>query len=103
MRLILSTIPAGKALELAKKIVEERLAACVNIAPKVESVYVWEGKLECEEEALMFIKTTEAAVERLTSRIKELHPYTVPEIISLEIRGVEGNPDYLKWISEAID
>jgi periplasmic divalent cation tolerance protein len=102
MRLVISTIPAGAAKDLAGKIVGERLAACVNIAPKVESVYIWEGKLEREAEALMLIKTTAAAIERLTRRIKELHPYTVPEIISIEIKDDEGNPDYLKWVNDSV-
>ena len=102
MRLVLCTIPASAAKELATKVVEEGLAACANITPKVESVYIWEGELQQDEEALMFIKTTDAGVAGLTQRIKELHPYDVPEIICIEVGENEGNPDYLKWVAASV-
>ncbi|MCP4602558.1 MAG: divalent-cation tolerance protein CutA [Proteobacteria bacterium] len=102
MRLVISTAPVDAASDLARKIIEERLAACVNIVPRVKSIYIWEGRLEEDEEALMMAKTTAAGVERLSSRIKELHPYDVPEIISLKLDEKEGNPDYLAWVREMV-
>ena len=102
MRLIISTVPQDAAKELAKNIVSEGLAACVNIVPAVQSIYIWKGKLEDDMEALLFVKTTAATVARLTGRIKELHPYDVPEIISLSINDDEGNGDYLSWVRDAV-
>ncbi len=102
MRLILCTAPEEAAGAIAKTVVEEKLAACVNITPAVTSVYVWEGKLEEDTEAMMFIKTTAAKVNSLAARIKALHPYDVPEIITLNINTDEGNPDYLKWVGESV-
>ena len=75
------------------------MAACVNIVPKVRSIYYWEGKIEDEEEALMLIKTTSEKVDELTVRIKALHPYDVPEIIAVEIQKNEGNSEYLDWVA----
>ncbi len=102
MRLVISTAPVDKASELAHKIVGERLAACVNIVPKVRSIYTWKGAVEDDEEALMFIKTTADRVANLSARLKELHPYDVPEIVSLNINDNEGNPDYLAWVSDSV-
>ena len=80
------------------KLVKERLAACVNLVPRVESIFSWKGKICREGEALMMIKTSAARYQRLMTRIKQLHPYTVPEIIALPI--TKGSADYLKWIRE---
>ncbi len=102
MRLTIATAPSDAAPELAKKLVEERLAACVNIVPKVRSIYYWEGKIEDDQEALMLIKTTSEKMDSLTMRLKELHPHDVPEIIALEIHKNEGNSDYLDWVWEVL-
>jgi periplasmic divalent cation tolerance protein len=102
MRLIIATAPGAAAPKLARKLVEEHLAACVNIVPQVRSIYYWEGKIEDEEEALMLIKTTSEKVDSLTMRLKEMHPYDVPEIISLEIQKNEGNSDYLGWVGDVV-
>ncbi len=102
MRLVIATAPVDAANDLATKLVEAHLAACVNIVPKVKSVYIWEGKLENDEEALLLIKTTAEGVAPLTKRLKELHPYDVPEIISFEIKKGEGNPDYLAWVEKMV-
>ncbi|MCP4606416.1 MAG: divalent-cation tolerance protein CutA [Proteobacteria bacterium] len=102
MRLVISTAPVDKAGELAHKLVGERLAACVNIVPKVRSIYTWKGVVEDDEEALMFIKTTPDRVQALSTRLKELHPYDVPEIVSLNLNDNEGNPDYLAWIKDSV-
>ena len=98
MRLVIVTIPKDNAPVLGRQIVEEGLAACANIIPAVRSIYTWKGAVEDDEEAMMFFKTTDGAMSALTERILALHPYEVPEIISLEIKEDEGNPDYLAWI-----
>jgi len=102
VRLVIVTVPKDKAAALGRAIVEERLAACANIIPSIRSIYTWKGNVEDEEEAMMFFKTTDAAVGRLSDRIRALHPYEVPEIISFEIKDAEGNPDYLAWIHASV-
>lgn len=99
LRVIFITIPPDHASELAKKIVETNLAACVNVLPTVESHYKWEGKINCDKESLLIVKTTEKQVEPLIQFVKENHPYDVPEIIALPI--TEGLPAYLDWIKES--
>ena len=92
-------------IETSKKIadvlVEEKLAACVNITQKVHSVYFWEGNIEHEDEFLLIIKTREDRFQKLEEKIKSLHPYSVPEIIALPI--VRGSQDYLHWIDETLE
>jgi len=102
MRLVVSTTPIDKASTIAKTLVEEQLAACVNIVPKVQSIYMWEDKLCDDEEAMLFLKTTKQKVADLETRLKQLHPYDVPEIISLKIKKDEGNQDYLSWVKNCV-
>ncbi len=85
-----------EAAKIGRSLVDERLAACANIIPKIRSIYRWEGKVCDEPEALMLIKTTEEHFDALVSRVKELHSYSVPEIIALPIGA--GSSDYLSWI-----
>ena len=102
MRLIIVTAPIEKAAEIGRVVVEAGLAACVNIIPKVRSIYTWQGNIEDDEEAMMFFKTTEETVEKLTAAIRARHPYEVPEIVAIEIKDNEGNPDYLEWVKNAV-
>jgi periplasmic divalent cation tolerance protein len=96
----MSTLPAdADASALARALVEERLAACVNLLPPMESVFRWDGKVDRESERQLLIKTTRDRVAALWERIRELHPYDVPEFIVLPI--VDGNAAYLKWIAES--
>lgn len=95
----ISDITIGK--KLARTLVEEKLAACVNIIPYVKSVYRWEGKVVEDDEALLVIKTEEEVKDRIIKRIKELHPYELPEIIVLNITG--GLENYLKWVRENVN
>jgi len=85
---------------LARALVEERLAACVNRIRPVQSVYRWQGKVEQSEEELLIIKTGEHLFERLKKRVEELHSYSVPEIIAVPI--LKGNESYLHWLGEQL-
>jgi periplasmic divalent cation tolerance protein len=97
-RVILVTAPLEEAKTIAKAIVEERLAACVNVVERVSSFYIWEGELQEDSEALLIIKTVGHNVDALEKRIKELHSYEVPEFITLQVQ--EGSEEYLAWIDE---
>jgi periplasmic divalent cation tolerance protein len=96
MRVIFCTTPLEKADDYAEILLKDQLVACVNIIPKVKSKYTWEGKICTDEESLMIIKTKSELVEKIINRIKEIHEYDIPEIISFEIK--EGSSDYLNWI-----
>ena len=77
-------------------LVKEKLAGCVNIIPKIKSIYSWDNKIEKDEEFLMVIKTKQALFELVKEKIILLHPYEIPEIISIKID--DGTTDYLNWI-----
>jgi len=87
-----------EALKIARSLVEERLAACVNLVSPVRSIYRWEGKIWDEKEWILIIKTQKERFEELKKRVKSLHSYSVPEIIGLPI--VEGSSSYLEWLLE---
>jgi periplasmic divalent cation tolerance protein len=89
-----------EALGIAKALVDERLAACVNVLPAVQSIYRWQGKIETAEEVLMVIKTTRERFEALKTRIGELHTYDTPEIIALPI--VDAVERYLVWLCDQV-
>jgi periplasmic divalent cation tolerance protein len=91
------TMPdADRAISLARALVDEGLAACVNVVPGVRSIYRWQGKLEESDEVLCLIKTRAELFERVRRRVAELHPYEVPEILSFAVD--EGSPAYLDWV-----
>lgn len=99
--MVLTTIgSAEEAVSIARAIVSERLAACVNIVPKLRSIYHWQNQLCDEEEQLLLMKTTEAQIDRLIARIQELHSYDLPEVIALPINA--GSQKYLRWIEENV-
>jgi periplasmic divalent cation tolerance protein len=97
----LITTPTAEAHSIASTVIEEKLAACVNIVPLVQSIYRWEGKVTQDDESLLVVKTTRPAVARLEERLRVIHPYDNFELISLDI--VSGSPAYLEWIAESVD
>lgn len=97
--LVITTLPdREKALALARKLVEARLTACVNVMAECTSVYHWQEKCETAGEVPLFIKTTARHYSRLERLIVSAHPYELPEIIAVPIKG--GLPAYLKWIAD---
>ena len=96
--LCLSTCPdAETAARIARTLVEEHLAACVNRIPGIHSTYRWQGKILDDAEVLLLIKTTRECFEALRARLAGLHPYEVPELIALDI--ADGSAAYLDWIA----
>src|SRR5687767_13276412 len=102
MLIVLTTTPnESEASDLAHRIVKEKLAACVQILPKMTSVYFWEGKIQTEPEHLLLIKTLDEKFDALSAFIHEHHSYDVPEIVAIDAENV--SEDYLKWMGEVID
>ncbi len=100
--LVLCTCPdQDVARQLAEQLVAQRLAACVNIIPGLESVYEWKGKIEHDSEALLVIKTRLDRYERLEAAIQAHHPYELPEILKVSLSG--GLQDYLDWIDNVVE
>ncbi|OWZ83335.1 divalent-cation tolerance protein CutA [Natranaerobius trueperi] len=89
-----------EAEKLAKQLVEERLVACINVVPKIKSFFYWEGKAQSEEELLLLGKTRTDVVDQLVERVKYLHSYDVPCVVSWEI--TEGNEEFLHWIDSEV-
>ena len=98
---VLSTFPPGEASAVAARtLVEEKLAACVNLVPGVRSIYVWDGRLEESIETLAVIKTTSDRFEAMRARLLELHPAQVPEVVAVEV--LDGHLEYLGWVRHAV-
>jgi periplasmic divalent cation tolerance protein len=98
--LALSTFPdAETARRVAREIVELRLAACGNVLPQVRSIYRWQGKIESSDEALAIFKLSASRYTEFEVKLRSLHPYDVPEIISCKID--HGLPEYLRWVVDS--
>lgn len=91
-----TTSGQDEAARIGRVLVEERLAACVNILPPIRSFYNWDGELQDDSEVAFIAKTTQRLVDDLVKRVRELHCYTVPAIVALPI--IAGNKDYLDWV-----
>lgn len=89
---------AYTAERIATALVEERLAACVNIVPGLRSIYRWEGAIEATDEVLLLIKTLPDRYPALQDRLRELHPYELPELLA--VTSAFGLPDYLRWVAD---
>jgi len=97
----ITTSNPEEASKIARALVEERLSACVNIIKSIRSIYRWQKEVQDEEEALLIVKTRGELFERLEKRVRELHSYTVPEVIAISIS--EGSAPYLKWLRESTE
>jgi len=95
-----TTSTEEEASRIAELLLEQRKAACVNIVPKVDSLFWWQGKLDSAQESLLIIKTKASLLPDVVSLVKGIHSYEVPEIIAMPIIG--GNEDYLKWIHSEV-
>ncbi len=93
----ITTKDAGEAERIGGVLLEERFVACVNIIPRIISRYWWEGKMVRDEEALLIAKTKKALVPSVIAKVKSIHSYTCPCVLSLPIE--DGNADFLSWIS----
>lgn len=95
--LLLTTVPDDERADvLARTLVEERLAACVNLHPPMRSTYRWKGAVECETERQVVIKTTRDRVPAIEARLKMLHGYELPELLLIPVEG--GGAAYLEWV-----
>lgn len=101
MRIVLTTSGSkDEAHKIAQHLVENQLAACVNIVPHILSVYRWQGKVESNDEWLLLIKTTSEQFPAVRDAIRELHSYELPECVSVAID--DGSPEYLQWVGESV-
>jgi periplasmic divalent cation tolerance protein len=96
IRVVFITTPRDEAKKIARELVEMRLAACVNFVPKIESYFWWDDAVQHDEEALLIVKTTEERFGELMTRVAEMHPYDLPEVIGFPLS--EGLPDYIAWV-----
>lgn len=99
--IVFSTFPDMEtARRIGRILIEEKLAACVNLISKVESIYQWKAEVESATEVLAVIKTVQGKYIRLEARIGELHPYELPEVMALSIQG--GSLPYLNWLEQSV-
>tara|TARA_R110002124_G_scaffold134495_4_gene297283 strand:+ start:19539 stop:19874 length:336 start_codon:yes stop_codon:yes gene_type:complete len=96
--LYITTETKEEASSIGKKIIENDLAACVNIIPGMSSIYKWEGKIEQASETILIVKTHTSKIQALTDFVLKNHSYDCPCVISLNIAEDEGNQDYLNWL-----
>jgi periplasmic divalent cation tolerance protein len=97
MQIIFCTCPDNSTAEkIARWLVENQLAACVNIVPGITSIYAWEGRIESAQEHLLIIKASSLNYQAIETAIQQHHPYQLPEIIALPVE--QGLPEYLNWI-----
>lgn len=101
-RVVLTTVSSrDEAKQIARALIEERLAACVNIAADIESVYRWQGKVDEASEVLLVIKSRVEKLAALETALHKLHSYDVPEFLVLKVE--QGSATYLKWLDESLE
>jgi periplasmic divalent cation tolerance protein len=98
--ILITTSIDEEAERIANKLLTQRKAACVNIIPKVRSLFRWKGELDSADEAVLIVKTKASLVDQIVSLVREAHSYEVPEVIALPLIG--GNRDYLNWMSDEL-
>ncbi len=96
MVVLITTATEEEAHNIAELLLNQRMAACVNIVPRVDSLFWWQGKLDSTQESLLIVKTRASLLPKIVEMVKRSHSYEIPEIIALPI--IDGNEDYLKWI-----
>ncbi|MDH5364570.1 MAG: divalent-cation tolerance protein CutA [Dehalococcoidia bacterium] len=99
--ILITTGSEEEAHRIADQLLNQRKAACVNIMPRVDSLFWWQGKLDSAQESLLVIKTKASKLKEITELVKKVHSYEVPEVIALPIVG--GNEDYLKWLDTTLE
>ena len=99
--ILITTGSEEEAHRIADQLLNQRKAACVNIVPRVDSLFWWQGKLDSAQESLLVIKTKTSKLKEITELVKKVHSYEVPEVIALPIIG--GNEDYLKWLDTTLE
>jgi periplasmic divalent cation tolerance protein len=97
----LVTAPPDPANDIAETLITKRLAACVNVVAHVHSVYRWEGEVTRDDESLLIVKTTQAAIAAIENELRDIHPYDTFELIALDVAA--GAAPYLSWIGESVD
>jgi periplasmic divalent cation tolerance protein len=101
VKLVLSTAAdVDEGRRIANHLLDKKVAACVNIIPHLESIYLWKGKLEESQEVLLLIKTTADRFADVQREILEVHSYEMPEVLAFDI--AQGSEDYLKWVAESV-
>jgi len=96
----ITTSGQDESESIGRRLVEERLAACVNIIPSIKSIYQWMGEIEEDSESVLIVKTAQELTPEIVKRVKELHSYDNPCIISIPITG--GSRDYLEWLNDEV-
>ena len=100
-RIVLSTAASeDEARKIARHLIEQRLAACVNIVPRIESIYRWKEKVESSQEFLLLVKTSVDRFPQIRDAIRELHSYELPECVAISIE--DGSPEYLQWLAYSL-
>ena len=94
----ITTKDKAQAKKIGKALLQERLAACVNIFDKMESMYWWKGKIQNEQETILIAKTTKKLFSKLSAKVRSMHSYECPCILQLEVK--DGNKEYVKWLLE---
>lgn len=96
-----TTSGVSESRKIARILVEKKLAACVNIIPSIESIYLWKGEIEEDSESLMFIKTRSELVEKVIKMIEEIHSYDTPCVLEISLK--RGSENYFNWLDNEID